>query len=110
MTIHFPSTKTSYDRKKLTERLLFAQVIEAVWCLQEKVIGTVAEANLGSILGWGFPAFKGGALQYIDDYGLEKFVDRCQIFEKEYGQRFSVPPLLKRKLKTDHKRMVDLDS
>ena len=110
LTEHFPSIKTSYDRKKLTERLLFAQVIEAVWCLQEKVIGTVAEANLGSILGWGFPAFKGGALQYIDDYGLEKFVDRCQVFEKRYGQRFSVPPLLKRKLKTDQKRMVDLDS
>lgn len=110
LTSHFPSSKTTYDRNKLIERLLFAQVIEAVWCLQEKVIGTVAEANLGSILGWGFPAFKGGALQYIDDYGLQKFVDRCQVFEKQYGQRFSVPPLLKRKLKSDQKKMVDIDS
>ena len=109
LTEHFPSTKKSYDQKKLTERLLFAQVIEAVWCLQEKVIGTVPEANLGSILGWGFPAFKGGALQYIDDYGLQKFVARCEVFEKRYGQRFSVPPLLKRKLKNDQKKMTDVD-
>ncbi len=110
LTEHFPNTKTSYDRKKLIERLLFAQVIEAVWCLQEKVIGTIAEANLGSVLGWGFPAFKGGALQYIDDYGLQKFVDRCKVFEERYGQRFSVPPLLKRKLKSDQQKMIDLDS
>jgi 3-hydroxyacyl-CoA dehydrogenase/enoyl-CoA hydratase/3-hydroxybutyryl-CoA epimerase len=73
------------------ERFLFAQVLEAVWCMQEKVIHSVPAANLGSIFGWGFPAFKGGVIQYVNDYGVEAFIKRCGVFKKKYGQRFSVP-------------------
>jgi 3-hydroxyacyl-CoA dehydrogenase/enoyl-CoA hydratase/3-hydroxybutyryl-CoA epimerase len=91
---YFPSTKQQYDRTELMERVLFAQVIEAGWCLQEGVIQTTAEANLASVYGWGFPAHKGGVIQFILDYGKAHFLERCQFFEKKYGQRFQIPSFL----------------
>lgn len=91
---HFPPTKKQYDRLKLSERFLFAQVIEAIWCMQEGVIASVPAANLGSIHGWGFPAFKGGVIQYVVDYGLDAFLKKCKVYEKRYGQRFRVPKQL----------------
>lgn len=95
LTEHFPTNGQRYDRREIIERLLFAQVIEAVWCMQEKVIESVPAANLGSIYGWGFPAFKGGVLQYVADYGKEAFLERCSLFQERYGQRFKAPRLLR---------------
>ncbi len=92
----FPPRRTDYDRQEITDRFLIAQVIEAVWCMQEKVIHSIAAANLGSIHGWGFPAFKGGVIQYVVDYGYEAFMDRCAQFQERYGQRFRVPRILQR--------------
>ena len=94
LTAHFPTTHPTYDRQALQERLLFAQVLEALWCLQEKVIQSVAEANLGSVYGWGFPAFKGGVIQYIVDYGKDAFVARCAELKAAHGQRFTVPKII----------------
>jgi len=93
---HFPTTKNAQDIQqiKLIERLLFAQVIEAAWCLQEGVISTIPEANLGSIYGWGFPPYKGGVIQYVLDYGKANFIERCKFFEQRYGKRFQLPPYL----------------
>lgn len=90
---HFEQN-SDFDPNDIEERLLIAQVIEVLWCLQEKVISSVEEANLGSIYGWGFPAFKGGAVQFITDYGLESFKERCKELEEKYGPRFSVPNIL----------------
>ena len=70
-------------------------MIEAGWCLQEGVIKTPAAANLGSIYGWGFPATKGGVVQYIFDYGKKDFIARCKDFQKRFGQRFQVPKFLR---------------
>ena len=92
---HYPLSKKSFQATEIIERLLFAQVIEAVWCLQENVIRSIPEANLGSIFGWGFPAFKGGVIQYIHDYGVDNFVRRCNQFKKKHGQRFSTPKKLR---------------
>ncbi|MEL6357544.1 MAG: 3-hydroxyacyl-CoA dehydrogenase NAD-binding domain-containing protein, partial [Bacteroidota bacterium] len=88
---HFPVTKTEYDRKKLRERFLFVQVIEAGWCLQEGVIQSRPAANLGSVHGWGFPMHTGGVMRYIYTYGFQNFLDRCAAFRERYGQRFRVP-------------------
>ena len=82
--------------QSLKERFLFAQVIEAIWCLQEKVIISYAAANLGSIYGWGFPAFKGGVIQYINDYGVEQFLERCDVLKEKFGQRFQAPKILEK--------------
>ncbi|MEM1324856.1 MAG: 3-hydroxyacyl-CoA dehydrogenase NAD-binding domain-containing protein [Bacteroidota bacterium] len=92
---HFPLEMNDFSRQEIIERLLFAQVIEAGWCLQEAVVKSDAAANLGSIHGWGFPATKGGVVQYIFDYGKEAFIARCQEFQERFGQRFSVPKYLK---------------
>ncbi len=97
LTNHFETTKEGFSRKRITERLLFAQVLEAVWCLQEGIVKTVAEANLGSIHGWGFPSFKGGVMQFIQDYGRSEFIEQCKVYEKRYGPRFKVPKMLLKK-------------
>lgn len=93
---HFPVTQIDFDIETIKERMLYAQVIESIWCLQEKVITSAPEANLGSIFGWGFPAFTGGIFQYINSYGLAKFIDKCEVFKKNFGPRFRVPKILKR--------------
>ena len=94
LTEHFPTTQNGYDRQQLTERFLFAQVLEALWCLTENVLTTVPEANLGSIHGWGFPAARGGVVQYIADFGKEDFKNRAEELEAAHGQRFRVPRIL----------------
>jgi len=94
---HFPNNRKEYSREEIMERFLFAQVIEAVWCLQEGIIQSEPEANLGSIHGWGFPSFKGGVLQYINSYGVPEFMDRCKHYEEQYGPRFKAPKWLRQK-------------
>ncbi len=94
----FPVTRTDYNASEIMERFLFAQVLEAVWCLQEGVITSVQEANIGSILGWGFPSFKGGVIQYVRDFGKEKFIAHCDELAAAHGRRFSVPKWLKSNL------------
>jgi 3-hydroxyacyl-CoA dehydrogenase / enoyl-CoA hydratase / 3-hydroxybutyryl-CoA epimerase len=90
------STPTpQYDAVEVTERLLFVQVLEALWCLQEGVISTVAEGNIGSIFGWGFPSVRGGVFQFINEYGVNSFIEKCEIYEKRHGQRFKIPKILR---------------
>lgn len=97
---HWPVSEHEPDQEEITERLLFAQVIEAVWCLQEGVIDSVQAANLGSVHGWGFPAYKGGVIRYIEDYGLDAFLARCKTYRKTYGQRFRAPRMLRKIVET----------
>ena len=78
----------------MIDRMLFVQVIETVRCYEEGVLNSIADANIGSIFGWGFPAFKGGTLQYVNDYGVQKFLKRTIELEKLYGDRFAPPKLL----------------
>ena len=87
---HYPHAE-DYDRTVIGERLLLAQVLESYWCYQEGIIGTVAEANIASIFGWGFPQYTGGVLQYIDSYGKAALVERCEALQAEHGRRFMVP-------------------
>lgn len=74
------------------ERMLVAAALEAYACLDEGVVRTVAEANIGSIMGIGYPAWTGGALQYIDQYsgGPAGFVARADELRARYGDRFIV--------------------
>jgi len=88
---HFPTTQTAFDRSEIIDRFLFVQVLEAIWCMQEGVITTTAEANLGSILAWGFPACKGGVIRFVHAYGKDKFIAKCNALEKLHGPRFKVP-------------------
>lgn len=96
LTEHYPTQKGPFDHQEIKDRLLIAQVLEAAWCLQEGVLQTVEGANLGSIYGWGFPAFKGGVVQYMNEYGsYEAFKKKCRGLSEQYGQRFKVPSMVK---------------
>jgi 3-hydroxyacyl-CoA dehydrogenase/enoyl-CoA hydratase/3-hydroxybutyryl-CoA epimerase len=79
--------------KDLEERMLVIEAIETVKCLDEGVIETVADANIGSIMGIGFPGWTGGVLQYINGYGggLPGFVARAHELADQYGERFEPP-------------------
>ena len=80
----------------LEERMLVIEAIETVKCLDEGVIETVADANIGSIMGIGFPGWTGGVLQYINGYdgGLPGFVARARELAEQYGERFEPPASL----------------
>jgi 3-hydroxyacyl-CoA dehydrogenase / enoyl-CoA hydratase / 3-hydroxybutyryl-CoA epimerase len=82
--------------RDLEERMLFIEAIESVKCLDEGVIETVADANIGSIMGIGFPGWTGGVLQYINGYygGLTGFVARARELAAAYGERFEPPASL----------------
>lgn len=76
------------------DRILFVQAIETVRCVEEGVLLSTADANIGSIFGIGFAAWSGGALQFINQYGLQDFIARAQYLAEQYGERFEPPALL----------------
>jgi len=82
--------------RDLEERMLFIESLESVKCMDEGVIESVADANIGSILGIGFPGWTGGVLQYINGYegGLTGFVARARELAAKYGERFEPPASL----------------
>ena len=82
------------DVQELKHRLLVVQALEAARCVEEGVITDVREADVGSILGFGFAPFTGGTLSYIDMMGTKRFVEICKRLEKKYGPRFKPPKLL----------------
>ena len=82
------------DIEELKQRFLVVQAVEAARTVQDHVITDVREADVGSILGFGFAPFTGGALSYIDFMGTRKFVDLCHKLEAKYGSRFTPPKLL----------------
>jgi 3-hydroxyacyl-CoA dehydrogenase/enoyl-CoA hydratase/3-hydroxybutyryl-CoA epimerase len=74
--------------EEVKTRLLYIQALETARCFEEGVLRSVHEADLGSILGWGFPAYTGGTLSYIDTIGPAKFVAECKRLTRAYGERF----------------------
>ncbi|MGV9863037.1 3-hydroxyacyl-CoA dehydrogenase NAD-binding domain-containing protein [Rhodococcus koreensis] len=92
----FGGGNTAVPLGDVVERLLFAEAIESVKCLDEGVLEAVPDANVGSILGIGFPGWTGGVLQYIDGYdgGVAGFVARARQLAQTYHQRFSPPASL----------------
>lgn len=78
----------------IKDRLVFSQCIEAVRAMEEGVVEQIADGNIGSIMGIGFPAQTGGVFQAINAYGLQAFVDRAKYLAGEYGEAFEPPQLL----------------
>ena len=93
----FEKTGIAWDMEELKHRFLYRQAIETARCLEEGVLTTAHDANLGSIYGIGFPAWTGGALQYIDSEGGENFVRRADQLAAKFGARFEVPKLVREK-------------
>ena len=82
------------DVTELKQRLLAIQALETARCIEERVVTDVREADVGSILGFGFAPFTGGTLSYIDGMGSRAFVSLCAGFAKRYGARFKPCKLL----------------
>ena len=78
----------------IKERLLFIMALETVRCVEQQVIECCASANVGSVMGIGYPQWTGGTLQFINQYGLNAFIERAQSLTKLYGERFEPPALL----------------
>jgi 3-hydroxyacyl-CoA dehydrogenase / enoyl-CoA hydratase / 3-hydroxybutyryl-CoA epimerase len=82
------------DIDELKARLLGIQALETARCFEEHVLTDVREADVGSILGFGFAPFSGGTLSYIDMMGVAAFVEQCRKLEAKYGERFKPAQLL----------------
>ena len=82
------------DVGELKQRFLVVQAVEAARTVEDHVITDMREADVGSILGFGFAPFTGGTLSYIDFMGTKKFVELCHKLEAKYGSRFTPPKLL----------------
>ncbi|WPW32592.1 3-hydroxyacyl-CoA dehydrogenase NAD-binding domain-containing protein [Streptomyces atratus] len=93
---HFTRPDTGIPFIDMKERMLFSEALDSVRCLEENVLSSVADANIGSIMGIGFPPWTGGVLQYINGYegGLPGFVARARELAEKYGDRFLPPALL----------------
>ena len=96
---HFWKKDVNLPMRDMQERMLFIEAIETVRCMEEGVIESVGDANIGSIFGIGFPAWAGGVVQYMNGYegGLKGFVARAKELAKQYGERFNPPALLVKK-------------
>ncbi len=85
---HF-TPNTTYDIKELKQRFLYAQAMETARCLEEGVLTTPEDADIGSVLAWGFPAWTGGTISYVDTVGIETFVRESDRLAQAYGARFA---------------------
>jgi len=93
----FERPEQRISAQDVRDRLLFIQAIETVRCVEEGVLMSTADANVGSIFGIGFAAWSGGALQFINQYGLNDFIARARYLAEQYGERFTPPALLLQK-------------
>ncbi|WP_206503184.1 3-hydroxyacyl-CoA dehydrogenase NAD-binding domain-containing protein [Streptomyces chrestomyceticus] len=102
---HFTKAGAAIPFRDMQERMLFAEALDTVRCFEEGVLTSVADANIGSILGIGFPGWTGGVIQYINGYegGLPGFVARARELQAAYGERFAPPALLVEKAEKGEK-------
>lgn len=94
----FPVTQAEANPaevEELKKRLLYVQAVTAARCFEEGVITDPREADVGSILGWGFAPWSGGIVSLIDSIGIPEFVAELDRMEKAYGERFKAPQLLR---------------
>ena len=95
MADRYPLAETQPDLIEVQERLMFAQVLEAVRALEEGVLEDIREGDVGAILGWGFAPWSGGPFSWLDIIGAEYAAERCDALEAKFGARFKCPALLR---------------
>jgi len=86
----FEKADAQWNITDLKDRLLYRQAVETARCLSENVLTTVHDANIGSIFGIGFPAWTGGAMQFIYGMGIETFEERAAQLAQQYGNGFTL--------------------
>ena len=86
--------KLNLSERIIKDRMVLIMINEASRCLEEKIIGSPGYLDMAMIMGTGFPPFRGGLLKYADELGIDYIVAQLRSFEKDYGPRFAVAPLL----------------
>jgi 3-hydroxyacyl-CoA dehydrogenase / enoyl-CoA hydratase / 3-hydroxybutyryl-CoA epimerase len=89
LTRHFPTAAVQPEVDEVKKRILYIQALETARCLEEGVLTHPADADLGAVLGWGFPTWAGGTLSLIETVGVASFVAECDGLAERYGPRFS---------------------
>jgi 3-hydroxyacyl-CoA dehydrogenase/enoyl-CoA hydratase/3-hydroxybutyryl-CoA epimerase len=92
---HCPPASEQPDVEEVKKRLMYIQSVETARCMEEGVITEKRDADVGSIMGWGFPPFRGGVLSQVDTIGIGEFVAECDRLAQAHGPRFSPPKLLR---------------
>lgn len=90
----YPPNAEQPSQQDLVDRLMFIQANESAKCYEENVVRSVADANIGSIFGWGFAPQHGGTLQFINAMGLDAFISRSHELATQYGARFEPAQIL----------------
>lgn len=93
----FNSNVDYLDKETIGKRLLHRQALESYRCLEEGVLRSAKDGDIGSVLGWGFPIYTGGAISYIDYVGIDTFIAECDDFTQRFGARFTVPDSLRQR-------------
>jgi 3-hydroxyacyl-CoA dehydrogenase/enoyl-CoA hydratase/3-hydroxybutyryl-CoA epimerase len=91
----FPLAGRQPALDELVQRLINIQSLEAARCMEEGVLTRAQDADVGSVLGWGFPAFRGGTLSHIHSVGLASFVQQCDAQAAKFGERFRPAQILR---------------
>ncbi len=82
----YPPAAQQPDVEEVKKRLLYVQAVETARCLEEGVVTDPAEADIGSILGWGYPPWTGGTISFIETVGLKAFVAECDRLAAPMGR------------------------
>ncbi len=91
----FPVADEQPELDEIVKRMMYVQSVETARCLEENVVMSPEDADVGSILGWGFAPFHGGVCSMVDSVGIEDFVAECDRLAQAYGDRFSPPQSLR---------------
>ena len=91
----YPVTEEQPPVQEVIDRMLYRQALETARCFEEGVMDHAADADIGSIFGWGFPPWTGGTLSFIDTVGIKHFVAECDRMTEAYGSRFAVSDWLR---------------
>jgi 3-hydroxyacyl-CoA dehydrogenase/enoyl-CoA hydratase/3-hydroxybutyryl-CoA epimerase len=92
---HFKPAAEQPGVEEVKQRLLYVQSLETARCLEERVVLDARDADVGAILGWGFPPFLGGPVSQMHTLGVERFVADCDRLAQKHGERFTPPRLLR---------------
>lgn len=95
LATEYPNAAVQPDVQTLIDRLITVQAVETARCLDERVVTDPRDADVGALLGWGFPAFRGGPVSHIQRVGVAAFVQRCDRLAAQHGRRFAPPALLR---------------
>ncbi|MBC7602722.1 MAG: 3-hydroxyacyl-CoA dehydrogenase, partial [Ramlibacter sp.] len=100
----FEKPSVKWDMPDLIDRLLYRQSVETARCLSENVLTSVHDANIGSIFGIGFPAWAGGAMQFIYGTGIDAFIARASQLADKYGPGFALTTKVKDAIRSHEPR------